>query len=56
MRYRLLNVIYTNAYKHVYDGLGIFRPLYLNYPNDKKAYKENTSYMLGDNILISPIA
>ena len=56
MRYRLLNVIYTNAYKHVYEGLGIFRPLYLNYPNDKKAYKENTSYMLGDNILISPIA
>lgn len=55
MRYRLLNVIYTNAYKHVYEGLGIFRPLYINYPNDKKAYKEVASYMLGDNILISPI-
>lgn len=56
MRYRLLNVIYTNAYKHVYDGLGIFKPLYINYPNDKKAYKEEWSYMLGDNILISPIS
>jgi len=55
MRYRLLDVIYTNAYKHVYDGLGIFRPLYLNYPNDKKVYKEATSYMLGNSILISPI-
>lgn len=55
MRYHLLNVTYTNAFKHVYDGLGIFRPLYINYPNDKKAYKEATSYMLGDNILISPI-
>lgn len=55
MRYRLLNVIYTNAFKNFHDGLGIFRPLYLNYPNDKKVYKEATSYMLGDNILISPI-
>ena len=55
MRYRLLGEIYTNAYKHYEDGLGIYRPLYLNYPNDKKVYKENTSYMLGDKILISPI-
>ena len=56
MRYRLLNAIYTNAYKHVYDGLGIFRPLYINYPHDRKAYKEETSYMLGENILVSPIS
>ena len=55
MRYRLLNVIYTNAYKHYSEGLGIFRPVYLNYPTDKKVYKEVNSYMLGDNILISPI-
>lgn len=55
MRYRLLNLLYTEAYKHYFDGLGIFRPLYLNYPNDKKVYKENSSYMLGDKLLISPI-
>ena len=55
MRYHLLNVIYTNAYKHYLDGNGIFKALYLNYPNDKKVYKEKSSYMLGDNILISPI-
>lgn len=55
MHYRLLNVAYTNAYKHYYDGLSIYRPLYLNYPNDKRVYKENLSYMLGDNILIHPI-
>ena len=55
MRYRLLNVIYTAAYKHYEEGLGIFRPLYLNYPNDKKCYKENKSYMLEDKIIISPL-
>lgn len=55
MRYHLMNVIYTNAYKNFHHGLGIFRPLYLNYPNDKKVYKEDLSYSLGDNILIAPI-
>ena len=55
MRYRLLNLFYTEAFKHYYDGLGIFRPLYLNYPDDKKVYKEKYSYMLGDKLLISPI-
>ena len=55
MRYHLMNVIYTNAYKHYLHNLGIFRPLYLNYPNDKKTYKEATSYLLGDNILVAPI-
>lgn len=55
MRYRLLEVMYREAYKHYEEGLGIFRPLYLNYPEDKKVYKENTSYMLGKDILIRPL-
>ena len=55
MRYHLLNVIYKEAYAHYDEGLGIFRPLYLNYPEDKKAYKEKITYMLGDKILIRPL-
>lgn len=55
MRYRLLNVIYREAYKNYNEGLGIFRPLYLNYPEDKKVYKENQSYMLGNDILVRPL-
>lgn len=55
MRYHLLDAIYTNAYKHYENGLGIFRALSTNYPEDKKVYKEKSSYMLGDEILIHPI-
>lgn len=55
IRYRLLNVFYTAAYKNYESGLGICSPLHLHYPEDKKAYKENTSYMLGNCILVSPI-
>lgn len=56
MRYRLLNVFYTAAFKNVDSGLGICSPLYLTYPNDKKAYKEETSYLIGNSILVSPIS
>jgi len=55
MRYRLLNVFYTASYKHVDNGLGVCSPTYLYYPNDKKCYQNNTSFMLGNNILVSPI-
>jgi len=56
MRYRLLNVFYTASYKHVDEGLGVCSPLYLFYPNDKKVYKEETSYLINNNILVSPIS
>jgi len=55
LRYRLLNVIYTAAYKHYLNGLGIARPLAAYFLNDKKANNEKTSYMLNDSILVSPI-
>lgn len=56
MRYKLLNVFYTAAYKNVEEGLGVCSPLYLHYSNDKKCYKEETSYLIGDSILVSPIS
>lgn len=56
MRYRLLNCFYTASFKNVNTGLGVCSPLYMYYPEDKKAYKEETSYMLGNSILVSPIS
>jgi len=56
IRLRLLNVFYTAAYKNVDSGLGVCAPLYLQNPNDKKCYKEATSFMVGDSILVSPIS
>ena len=55
MRYALLDVLYTASFKNRLSGLGVCSPLYLYNPDDKKCYKEETSYMLGDSILISPI-
>ena len=55
MRYALLNSFYTAAFKNIENGLGVCAPLYLRNPDDKKCYKEETSFMVGDYILVSPI-
>lgn len=56
IRYKLLNSFYTAAYKNINSGLGICSPLYMHFPEDKKCYKEETTYMIGDSILVSPIS
>ncbi len=56
LRYRLLPIIYKNAYESYEYGLPVFKSLGFNYPDDKRALKYNGGYMLGDNVLISPVA
>ncbi len=56
LRYRLLPVIYKNAYENYATGEPIFKSLGFEYPEDKKAAARCDEYMLGNNLLISPIA
>ncbi len=55
LRYRLLPLIYTEAYKSYRDGSPICRGMLWNYPEDKKAAKKETQYMIGNNLLVAPI-
>ena len=55
-RYALLNVFYTSSLKNMKDGLGVCSPLCLYNPNDKKCYKEEASFMLGNSILVAPVS
>ncbi len=55
LRYSLIPYIYTYS-KQAYDtGISICRPLYYDSPQENDAYKEETTYMFGDEILVSPI-
>ena len=56
LRYRLLPVIYKNAYEAYENGEPIFRSLGWEYPDDKNAVKLTDEYMLGNDILFKPIA
>lgn len=55
LRYRLLPVLYRAAHESYAAGAPICRPLAWNYPDDRRARVQN-SYMLGENILVRPIA
>ncbi len=56
LRYRLLPVIYKNAHDNYETGEPIFKALGYEFPEDKKAVKSDNEYMLGNDILIRPIA
>lgn len=56
MRYALLNTFYTASFKNIETGLGVCSPLYLYNPEDKRCYKEEASYMLGNSILVAPVS
>lgn len=56
LRYRLLPVIYKNAYNAYETGEPLFKALGYEFPDDKKAAKITDEYMLGNDILIRPVA
>lgn len=55
LRYRMIPYIYTYARQSYDTGVSICRPLYYDYPEVDEAYKAETTYMFGDEILVSPI-
>lgn len=55
MRYRLLPLLYKNAYQSYISGKPLFQPLSYLYPNDVKTHKIYDEYLMGDNILVAPL-
>lgn len=53
-RQRLVPYLYSVACANHYENVPFIRPLYYDYPGDKRAYKANCQYMLGD-MLVCPI-
>jgi alpha-glucosidase len=55
LRYQLLPFLYTEFYKASVSGVPIMRPLMLEFPDDKTTYRIDTQFMIGENILVSPV-
>ena len=56
LRYRLLPQIYAQAHNCYETGEPLFKSLGWNYPDDDKALTCVDEYMLGNNLLVAPIA
>jgi alpha-glucosidase (family GH31 glycosyl hydrolase) len=55
LRYRLLPYIYTMAYRNYETGLPLARPLIMIYPGDARFTDESSTYLWGDDFLVSPV-
>jgi alpha-D-xyloside xylohydrolase len=54
MRMSLLPYVYAAYAKYHFDGTPVFRPLVMDYPNDKNTFKMDDEYMMGESILCAP--
>jgi len=53
-RYRLLPYLYTVFEEAARTGLPVMRPLWLEYPADESTYTNDTAFLLGADLLVSP--
>ncbi|XP_074128536.1 neutral alpha-glucosidase AB isoform X2 [Sminthopsis crassicaudata] len=55
-RYALLPFWYTLFYRAHRDGHPVMRPLWVQYPKDVSTFSQDDQFMLGDSLLVHPVA
>ncbi len=55
LRYQLLPYIYTLFKEHESTGAPVMRPVWYEFPNDPKCYIIGDQYMLGSDIMVTPV-
>jgi len=55
LRSRLLPYLYTSARQCHEAGLPLLRPMYLHYPDEDQAYASPQQYLIGEDLLASPV-
>lgn len=55
LRYQLIPFLYTEFYNSSVSGIPIMRPLVLEFPDDKTTYRIDTQFLVGENLLVSPV-
>ena len=55
LRYTLMPYIYSEAAQVTFEGSTIMRPFVFDFPSDKEALEQKSSYMFGKSLLVSPV-
>ena len=55
LRYKFLPYLYTLFREHERTGAPIMRPLWYEFPTDKKTYLISDQYMLGSDLIVAPV-
>ncbi len=55
LRMNLMPYLYTYAYEASEQGLPVMRPLFLEFPQDERAWDIEDEYLFGGHLLVAPI-
>lgn len=55
LRYELLPYIYNEFYKSHKEGIPVFRPMIMDFQDDKNVHELKEQFMFGDSILVAPV-
>ena len=55
LRNRLVPYLYSAYYRYEKEGVPVFRPLVMDYPEDKNVWTLDDCYMMGDALLVAPV-
>ena len=57
LRYKLMPYLYSELHRATETGLPMYRPVWLEFPNDEAAYQNDYQhqFMLGPNLLAAPV-
>lgn len=55
LRHQLIPYLYTETYRQHQEMIPMIRPMYYEYPMDKRAYQQQTQYLFGSQLMICPI-
>ncbi len=56
LRSILFPYIYSSVWQCHTESVPLNRPMYINYPEDERAYSNAQQYLLGDHLLVAPVA
>ncbi len=56
LRYELIPYLYTAARRCYDESIPLCRPLYYHWPKEEEAYRRGGQYLLGDDLLVAPVA
>jgi len=55
LRYELLPYLYTVFEEATRTGWPVMRPMFLEYPTDRRTYRMDTQFLLGRDLLVAPV-
>ena len=55
LRYQFLPYLYSLFHEHEQTGVPVMRPLWFDYPHDRRTYNVDDQFLVGSDLLVAPV-